>query len=254
MAAQGGAGGGELTDRTTPGIDVMAFGAHPDDIELGCAGALIKLTDQGHAVALVDMTLAELSTRGTVETRQVEAAHAAQIIGAAARENLRLADGDIRADDASRRKVVQVLRRYRPHMILVPYYQDRHPDHVHASELIYESAFMAGLPRYDTDQEAFRPAQVVYYMHWYEFEPTFIVDISAQFERKMEAIAAYSTQFKADEGAWQQTRLTSPEYNWLLVHRMAHYGAMIGKQYGEGFLIRGKMEAETPLEVRFATF
>ncbi len=235
-------------------VDVMAFGAHPDDIELGCAGTLIKLTDRGHSVVLVDLSLAELSTRGTVETRQVEAARAAEMIGAQARENLALPDGDIRADDASRRKVVQVIRQYRPRLILIPFYQDRHPDHVHASELVYESAFMAGLPRYETGLPAYRPVQVIYYMHWYEFTPTFIVDIGDQFERKMAAIAAYSTQFKADEGGWQQTRLTSPEYNWLLVHRMAHYGAKIGKQYGEGFLIRGQMEAETPLDVRFATF
>jgi len=235
-------------------VDVMAFGAHPDDIELGCGGTLIKLSDVGHSVVLVDMVRGEMGTRGTVETRETEAAAATGIIGAVARENLALEDSNIYTDEASKRKVVEVVRKYRPRLVFIPYYEDRHPDHYHASELAYEGTFLAGLTRYETGQESYRPPKIVYYMGWWEFEPTFIVDITEQCDRKMEAIYAYSTQFKPDDTFYKQTRLTSREYTWMIVHRMAYYGSLIGKQYGEGFLIRGKMEVENPMEVHFSSF
>lgn len=237
-----------------PDADVLAFGAHPDDVELGCGGTLIKLADLGHSTALVDLTRGEMGTRGTVETRQAEAAAAAEIIGAVARENLDLTDGDIRTNAEAKHGVARVIRKYRPRLVLIPFYADRHPDHYHASELTYEGTFLAGLTRYETGQESYRPSKVIYYMRWHEFEPTFIVDITDQFERKMEAIYAYSTQFKPDDVLYEQTRLTGPEFHWELVHRMAYYGSLIQKQYGEGFLIRGKLEVENPLDVTFSSF
>ncbi len=237
-----------------PKVDVMAFGAHPDDTELGCGGTLIKLVDLGHSVVLVDMVQGEMGTRGTVETRRAEAAAAAKIIGAVARENLKLEDGNIRADEEAKRRVVEVVRKHRPRLVFIPYYKDRHPDHYHASQVAYEGIFLAGLAQYETGQESYRPLRVLYYMGWYEFEPTFIVDISAQFDQKMDAIYAFSTQFKPGDSFYEQTRLTSRQYNWALVHRMAYYGSLIGKQYGEGFLIRGRMEVENPLEVKFSSF
>jgi len=237
-----------------PEVDVMAFGAHPDDIELGCGGTLIKLTDQGHSVVLVDMTRGEMSTRGTIETREREAAAAAQIIGAVARENLELPDGHVRASEEARRRVAEVVRTYRPRVVFVPYYEDRHPDHVHTSQVVYEGIFAAGLTRFETERAAYRPSQVVYYMGWYEFAPTFVVDITEQFDRKMEAIYAYSTQFTANDPSYRQTRLTSLEHKWLIVHRMGHYGSLIQKRYGEGFLIRGTLEVEDPLDLVFKSF
>ncbi len=237
-----------------PKVDVMAFGAHPDDIEIGCGGTLIKLVDLGHSVVLVDMAQGEMGTRGTVETRRAEAAAAAKIIGAVARENLKLEDGNIRADEEAKHRVVEVIRKHRPRLVFIPYYKDRHPDHYHASQVAYEGIFLAGLAQYETGQESYRPLRVLYYMGWYEFEPTFIVDISAQFDQKMDAIYAFSTQFKPGDSFYEQTRLTSRQYNWALVQRMAYYGSLIGKQYGEGFLIRGRMEVENPLEVKFSSF
>lgn len=236
------------------GVDVMAFGAHPDDIELGCGGTLIKLADAGRSVVLVDLVRGELGTRGTPELRLQEAQAAAKVIGAVARENLALEDGHIRTDRDSRHRVVQVIRKYRPQMILIPYYKDRHPDHYHTGELVYEGAFLAGLSRYDTGQDSHRPAQVVYYMGWCEFEPTFVVDVSAQFERKMEAIYAYASQFVPDYSVYAPTRLTSPDFHRALVSRMAYYGSLIGVEYGEAFLIRGMMEVEDLLAVRFSSF
>lgn len=234
--------------------DALAFGPHPDDIELGCGGTLIKLADLGYSTVLVDMTRGEMSTRGTVEMRAAEAATAAKVLGAAARENLGLRDGHIRPDDHARRRVVEVVRRYRPQLVFIPYHQDRHPDHYNGSQLAYEGVFMAGLARYETGQPSHRPAQVLYYMRWDEFEPTFVVDISAQYERKMEAVWAYASQFKADDASCGQTRLTTPEYHWKLEHQMAYYGSLIQKRYGEGFLVRGVLEVHDPLKAKFVSF
>ena len=232
--------------------DVLAFGAHPDDIELGCGGTVAKLADAGHSVVLVDLTRGELSTRGTVEERQMEAEAARVILGAATRMNMELADGDLGATPAAKRAVAEVIRRFKPRLILVPYWHDRHPDHVHASELVYEGAFLAGLLHYETGQASHRPAKVIYYMGWEEFTPSFIVDISDQFERKMEAIHAHASQFTLADPSYPETRLTAPATDRLIRSRMAHYGALIGKKYGEGLLIRGILEIENPLEARFS--
>lgn len=237
-----------------PEVDVMAFGAHPDDLEIGCGGTLIKLKDLGHTIVLVDMVRGEMGTRGTIETRRAEAAQAARIMGAEARENLELEDTNIHTGKESKHRVVEVVRKYRPKMAFIPYFKDRHPDHYHASELAYEGSFLAGLSAYETGQESYRPPKIIYYMAWIEFEPSFIVDITEQFERKMEAIYAYSTQFKPDDNFYKQTRLTSREYNWALRSRMAYYGSLIGKEYGEGFLVRGKIEVGNPLELNFSSF
>ncbi|NLT73004.1 MAG: bacillithiol biosynthesis deacetylase BshB1 [Chloroflexi bacterium] len=234
--------------------DVMAFGAHPDDIELGCGGTLIKMGDVGRSVVLVDLTRGEMSTRGTPETRAVEAEAARTILGAQLRVNLGLQDGNLTNSPDARFRIARVVRQYRPRLVLLPYHQDRHPDHYHASELIYEGVFSAGLERLSTGQQSFRPPRLMYYMSWYEFEPTFVVDISAQYERKMEAIEAYGSQFRADDPSFQQTRLTSDAYRWLLHSRMAYYGAQIGCRYGEAFLIRGRMAIGDPMDVSFSAF
>ncbi|MGQ9554974.1 MAG: bacillithiol biosynthesis deacetylase BshB1 [Anaerolineae bacterium] len=235
-------------------VDVMAFGAHPDDIEIGCGGTLIKMCEAGHSVVLVDMVRGEMGTRGTVEMRQAEAAAAARIIGALARENLELEDGYIHVNEESRRKVAEVVRKYRPRLAFLPYFEGRHPDHYHASEVAYEGIFLAGLVRYETGQEAHRPAKIIYYPTTYQFDPTFVVDITAQIERKLEAIYAYNSQFNANDPTYPQTRLTSPAFKQRLIHRMGYYGSLIGKEYGEGFLIRGKLEVEDPLALSFTSF
>ncbi len=235
-------------------VDILVFGAHPDDIEIGCGGTVIKLTDAGRLVVLVDMVRGELGTRGSAQIREQEAAAAAEILGVTARENLELEDGNVRSTPGAKHKVAEVVRRWKPQMVFVPYWEDRHPDHAHASELAYEGTFLAGLPRYETGQKAYRPEQLVYYMGWVEFEPTFIVDITDQFEQKMEAIYAYGTQFKREASPDPQTRLTSVETDWFMRSRMAYYGALIGKRYGEGFLIRGRLAVEDPLSLNFSSF
>lgn len=235
-------------------VDVVVFGAHPDDIEIGCGGTLIKLADTGRSVVLVDMVRGELGTRGSAQIREQEAAAAAEILGATARENLELEDGNLRATAEAKHKVAEAVRRWKPRMVFLPYWQDRHPDHAHASELAYEGIFLAGLPRFQTGQAAYRPTQLLYYMGWSEFAPSFVVDITDQFERKMEAIFAYSTQFKRDASPDPQTRLTAEKTDWLIKSRMAYYGSRIGKRYGEGFLVRGTLEVEDPLTLTFSSF
>ena len=229
--------------------DVLGFGAHPDDIEIGCGGTVIKLADAGRSVVLVDMVRGELGTRGSAQIREQEATAAAKLLGVTARENLELEDGNVRPTPEAKRKVAETIRRWRPQMVFLPYCED-----VCACELAYAGIFLAGLHRYETGQVAYRPDRLIYYMGWGEFEPTFVVDITAQFERKMEAIYAYSTQFKPDASPDPQTRLTSEETDWFMRSRMAHYGSLIGARYGEGFLIRGRLAVEDPLSLNFSSF
>ena len=235
-------------------VDVMAFGAHPDDIEIGCGGTLIKLADMGYSIVLVDMTRGELGTRGTVETRMTEAAGAVKIIGAIARENLALEDGDIHTTREAKRKVVEVVRRYRPHLVFLPYYEDRHPDHYHTSQLAYEGVFLSGLGQYETGQESYRPLRVLYYQGRCAFEPTFTVDITGQFERKMQAIYAFSTQFQPNDTFYREAGLTYQDPTWAFTHRAAYHGALIGKRYGEAFLVRGRLEVKDPMQLTFSSF
>jgi bacillithiol biosynthesis deacetylase BshB1 len=235
-------------------VDVVAFGAHPDDVEIGCGGTVIKLTDAGKRVVVVDLTRGELGTRGTVETREAEADEASKILRLTARENLGLPDGHVRADAEAKRKVVEVIRTWRPESVLVPYWRDRHPDHESASTLVYEASFLAGLRRFETDQESHRPDRLFYFVGWADFDPTFIVDITDQFERKMAAIDAFATQFKAGASPDPETNLTSPRTDWRIRSRCAYHGSLIGARYGEGFVIRGHLRAEDPLRVDFRTF
>lgn len=235
-------------------IDVLAFGAHPDDVEIGCGGTLLSLTDDGKRVVIVDLVRGELGTRGSTEIRTQEAAASSEILRLTARENLGLADGHIRANLEAKRKVVEAIRRWRPEVVFLPYWLDRHPDHARASELVYEGSFLAGLERFETDQENHRPSRLFYFMGWGAFEPTFIVDITAQFDRKMEAIYAFSTQFQPEASTDPQTRLTAPSTDWRIRSRAAYFGSLIDVRYGEGFLIRGRLEVENPLSLRFRTF
>jgi len=235
-------------------VDVVAFAAHPDDAEIGCGGTLIKLAEAGRTVVIVDLSAGELATRGTVATRAAESEAATQILGLHDRENLGLPDGGLEPSPENVRAVVGAIRRWRPRTLFLPYGRDRHPDHMQASRLVYQAAFTAGLIRYDTGQDAHRPEQLIDYMGWFDFEPTFIVDITEQFERKMRAIYAYSTQFRADGSADPQTRLTSSDTDWALRSRMAYYGARIRVRYGEGFLVRGDLAVDDPLVLDFRSF
>lgn len=220
-------------------LDVLAFGPHPDDVELGCGGTLAKLAGMGYAVGIIDLTRGEMGSRGTVAEREREAADAAQILGARLRENLAIPDADIRNTPENRRKLIEVIRRYRPTLVFAPNPDDRHPDHGHASQLITEACFYAGVGKIAPGScDAFRPRRVIYYMITYEFEPSFLVDISAQFPQKLAAIKAHRSQFFNPEYQGKETFISSPEYLEAVTFRMRHFGWKAGVKYAEPLRVR----------------
>jgi bacillithiol biosynthesis deacetylase BshB1 len=235
--------------------DIMAFGAHPDDIEIGCAGTLIKQIKNGKEAVLVDLTQGEMGTRGTVETREKEANKSKEIIGAKFRENLKLPDGKLEITEANKLPIINVIRKYKPEMLLIPYFKDRHPDHYISSELIYQSAYLAGLQKIETEYPAFRPKKILYYTLFIDIEePSFIIDISDEFKTKMEAIYSFESQFKPNDNFYAETKLTSRSYNRMLEYRMGYIGSIIGADYGEAFLIKGTLNVEDVTELNFSSF
>ena len=224
--------------------DILAFGVHPDDVELSCSGTLIKEIQNGKKVVIVDLTEGELGTRGTVETRYAEAASAAMIMGVHARENLKMRDGFFKNDEIHQRKIIQCIRKYRPSIILANSLQDRHPDHGRAGQLIAESCFLAGLTKIETQDEAgtaqkrWRPTYVLHYIQDRLHEPDLVIDISDVFEQRMKAILAYSTQFYANEVAIEepQTYISTPGFLEGIIARARLMGKRIGVDFAEGFV------------------
>jgi bacillithiol biosynthesis deacetylase BshB1 len=225
-------------------VDILAIGVHPDDIELSCAGTLINEIKAGKKVAIVDLTEGELGTRGTTQTRYQEAAAAAIIMGVHARENLKMRDGFFKNDESHQLQLIKTIRKYRPSIVFANALQDRHPDHGRAAQLIAESCFLSGLKKIETTDEngepqhKWRPAYVFHYIQDRFQEPHFIVDISSAFDRKMEAIRAYATQFhnQADQTNEPQTYISSKNFLDSITARARLLGKRIGVEYGEGFM------------------
>ena len=221
-------------------LDILAIGAHPDDIELSCSGTVAKSAEAGYSVGLLDLTEGELGTRGTVEIRSREARRAALILGVRVRENLRLPDGDIQVNPKNIRQLIQVLRHYRPKILLIPYSEERHPDHEHAHRLCREAWFYAGLRKIPTkfrgkSQSPWRAHAVFQYMQWREFTPTFVVDISDVYAKREKAILAFTSQFYNPALKEPQTMLSQKSFLDLLEARARLFGEKIGARYGEPF-------------------
>ncbi|GAB4255997.1 MAG: bacillithiol biosynthesis deacetylase BshB1 [Acidobacteriota bacterium] len=229
--------------------DVLAFGAHADDLELACGGTLAKLVRRGYRVVMVALTAGELGTRGTIEERAQEFAAAAGILGVAAHEILALPDGGLAPTPEQKIVVVEVIRRYRPGFVLAPYWKDRHPDHANAGKLVTEAAFLAGLRRFRPEGPAWRPLRVLYYPCRYEFRPSFVVDVSETHELKLEAIRAYRSQFSEPgrHSAEPPTNISHPGFLEAVVTRGRQYGSYIGVEYGEPFLVREPMAVDDPV-------
>jgi bacillithiol biosynthesis deacetylase BshB1 len=231
-------------------LDVLAFGAHPDDIELTCAGAIIKLGAMGYRTGVIALTRGELGTRGAPEIRAREFEAAGKIMGLSLHKMLDLPDGNIEVTMENKLKVIREIRAYRPRVVLAPYWVVRHPDHGHASDLIREAAFFAGLKKIDTGQEAFRPYKVIYYAERFEFQPSFIVDISEHHEKKIAAIQAYQSQFHNPEKRKygdEETNISRPEFLEAIITRDRQYGSYIGVKFGEPFLVREPMRLDDPV-------
>jgi len=228
-------------------LDVMVFAAHPDDAELAMGGTIARFANDGFSAGIIDLTMGEMGTRGNADIRQKEASKAAKILKTSIRENLLIPDGDIEISNENIRKVVMLMRRYRPKIVFAPYFNDRHPDHIGASNLIKRAMFLSGLEKIKTSeseiaQRAYRPAKLFYYMQTYTFEPSFIVDISNFFETKMKSVWAYSTQFHNPKSSEPETFISSPEFIDYIDARAKYYGFQIGKKFGEPFYCEEKIE------------
>lgn len=228
-------------------LDVLVFAAHPDDAELSMGGTIAKLTSNQVKVGIIDLTRGELGTRGTAEIRQKEAFQAAIVLKAALRENLHIADGGIHMTKDNLMKVIMTIRRYKPKIIFAPYFNDRHPDHIDASQLVKRAMFSTGLAKIKTfdkevAQDIFRPHKLFYYMQTFTFDPTFIVDISNYFDVKMKAVKTYETQFHNPKSIEPETFISKPEFLKYVESRAQFYGFQIGRHYGEPFYCEEKME------------
>lgn len=225
-------------------LDILAIGVHPDDIELGCSGTIINEIKRGKRAGIVDLTQGELGTRGTIETRYKEAADAAMIMGVAVRENLKMRDGFFRNDEEHQLKLVSVIRKYQPSIILGNVLNDRHPDHGRAGHLIADACFLSGLAKIETRdekgnaQQRWRPTYVLQYMQDWYHEPDVIIDISDVFEQRMQAVQAYTTQFhtSTSDAGGPRTYISTPDFLESVIARARQMGKRIGVKYAEGFM------------------
>ncbi len=221
-------------------VDILAFGVHPDDVELGCGGAIISSIKQGNKVAVVDLTRGELGTRGTAKTRDAEAAAAANILNLSARENLQMEDGFFEINESNLLKVISVIRKYQPEVLICNAPADRHPDHGRSAKLVLDACFLSGLLKIETTfeeklQEAWRPKLVFQYIQDELLKPDFIFDITNTYEQKTASILSYKTQFNATDNG-PQTYISSPQFLKIVEARAIEFGKRIGVAYGEGYI------------------
>jgi N-acetylglucosamine malate deacetylase 1 len=226
-------------------LDLLAIAAHPDDIELTCGGTLIKMARRGYKTGILDLTRGEMGTRGTPELRARESAKAARILGVKVRENAGLPDAGLALAQDQKLEIAQYIRRLRPHTVILPYWEGRHPDHYTAGRLAYEACFLAGLKRLPIPGEAFRPFKVLYTTFDHPMRPTFVVDISREYVRRQRAVLAYQSQFRPKKGGAGSKIFMPLDQLDARVGLIARYfGEMIGVEYGEGFHVREVVQIE----------
>lgn len=221
-------------------VDILAIGAHPDDVELGCSGTLAKLIAEGKTVAVVDLTQGELGTRGTNLTRAEEAAESTKIMGYVNRENLKMRDGFLQNTEEYQMQIVQMIRKYQPEIVFANSIDDRHPDHAKASKLVSDACFLAGLLKIETElnnkaQLPWRPKQIFNYIQWKHITPHFVVDISDYMPKKIDACLAYKTQFYDPTSTEPMTPISSKDFLESLTYRAQDLGRLSGVDYAEGF-------------------
>lgn len=221
-------------------IDILAFGAHPDDVELGCGGTIAKLIAEGKTCAIIDLTRGELGTRGTDEIRHEEASASAKILGVSARENLGMKDGFLVNSEEYQLSIVKMIRKYRPEIVLANAIDDRHPDHAKAAKLVSDACFLSGLRKIETaiddkNQEVWRPKQIFHYIQWKDVKPEFVIDISEHLDKKLEACMAFKTQFYDPTSTEPETPITSRDFYESLTYRAQDLGRLSGVTYAEGF-------------------
>lgn len=223
-------------------LDILAFGAHPDDVELGCAGTIAKEVSLFKKVGIIDLTRGELGTRGSVASRDAEAAAAAKILGVCVRENLNMRDGFFENNEENQLQVIKMIRKYRPEIVICNAVDDRHVDHSKGSKLVSDSCFLSGLIKVEThdngnSQQVWRPKLVYHYIQWKDLKPDFVVDISGFSDVKIAAILAYKSQFFDPESSEPETLISSKNFMESLTYRDRNFGRLIGADFAEGFTV-----------------
>jgi len=236
-------------------LDILAIGAHPDDVELGCGATLAKEIASGKKVGILDLTRGELGTRGTAEIRDKEAAKAAEILGVAFRKNLGFLDGFFVNNTASQLEVIKILRKFRPDVVLCNAPEDRHIDHPKGSQLVSDACFLSGLVKIETifegnKQKPWRPKNVYHYIQWKNLTPDFVIDVSGFMEKKVEAVLAYESQFfdpKADE---PETPISSSNFKESITYRARDLGRLTGVDYAEGFTVERTIAINSVFDIK----
>ena len=223
-------------------LDILAFGAHPDDVELGCAGTILKEIALGKTVGIVDLTRGELGTRGSADLRDQEAATSAQILGVAVRENLHFRDGFFANDETHQLEVIKMIRKYQPEIVLCNAIEDRHIDHGKGSQLVSDACFLSGLMKIETQldgqiQQAWRPKLVYHYIQWKDIKPDFVVDITGFTDTKVASILAYRSQFYDPNSTEPESPITSKNFLESLNYRSRDFGRLVGVDHAEGFTV-----------------
>jgi bacillithiol biosynthesis deacetylase BshB1 len=223
-------------------LDILAFGAHPDDVELGCAGTILKEIALGKTVGIVDLTRGELGTRGSANLRDQEAAASAQILGVSIRENLSFRDGFFVNDETHQLEVIKMIRKYQPEIVLCNTIEDRHIDHGKGSQLVSDACFLSGLMKIETQldgktQQAWRPKLVYHYIQWNDIKPDFVVDITGYTDKKVDSILAYKSQFHDPNSNEPESPITSKNFLESLNYRTQDLGRLVGVDHAEGFTV-----------------
>jgi N-acetylglucosamine malate deacetylase 1 len=221
-------------------LDILAIGAHPDDVELGCGGTIAKMISKNKKVGILDLTEGELGTRGTAITRKYESEEASKLLSISHRENLKFRDGFFINDENHQIELIKIIRKYKPDFVLANAINDRHPDHGKAAKLVYDACFLSGLVKIKTNyngtsQDIWRPKHVFNYIQWNEGKPDFIIDISLFLDKKIEACMAYKTQFYDPNSLEPNTPITSINFKKSIIYRAENLGRLIGCDAGEGF-------------------
>jgi len=238
-------------------LNILAFGAHPDDVELGCGATLAKEIANGKTVGIIDLTRGELGTRGTAETRDKESVEASKILGVTTRINMDFADGFFVNDKTHQLELIKMIRKYKPDVVLCNAIADRHIDHGKGSKLVSDACFLSGLLKIDTQckdeegwQEPWRPKHVYHYIQWKHLDPDFVVDVSGFIDKKMEAVLAYKTQFFDAKSKAPETPISSKNFTNSIIYRARDLGRLIGVQHAEGFTVERYVAVDSLFDIK----
>ena len=231
-------------------LDILVFGAHPDDVELGCGGTIIKEVRSGKKVGIIDLTRGELGTRGTTESRDEETNQAAAIMGVAIRENMNFKDGFFKDNEEHKLALIKKIRQYRPEIVITNALSDRHPDHPRGSQITIDACFLAGLEKIETGQQTWRPRAIYHYIQFNNLTPDIVVDISNQMDLKIKAVKAYKTQFYNPDSKESETIISSKDFLESVKYRAQDLGRQSNCKYAEGFIAHQLPKVDSLLEIK----